>query len=88
MNNPVDVSLTANVWTLVATNVTTGIIDRKRGVKRDIQQIYKKTGETAPVGVDEGVPWTTSQAFISSTEGIDVYLYAVDTPTTIRISIW
>ena len=79
MANPVAVTLVVDTWTKVATNVTTGVIERKDGFNDKsliILETYKLTGEAAPANDDTAVWWTSNPLTISSSAAIDVYLKA------------
>lgn len=78
---PTIVTLTENEWVIVATGVTTGVIDRKAtGIK--YYQTYRNTGDTAPTNPttnqipDEAIQLFKNgeQAIISSRTPIDVYI--------------
>lgn len=89
MAAPTIVTLPPNRWTLVASNVNTGIIDRDRRQidKREILQTYRTTGDPAPQTLDEAVLWDTEQAAISATTAIDVYMYSVGQEAKVRVSV-
>ena len=91
MASPTIVTLPPNRWTLVASNVNTGIIDRDRRQdkidRREIYQTYRTTGESAPQTLDEAVLWDSEQAAISATVAIDVYMYSAGQEAKVRVSI-
>ena len=89
MANPQIVTITANSWVKVATNVTTGkVYNAKTTVS--YSQTYRDTGEAAPSNMDDAV-----RAFIvngveeiSASAGIDVYIYAHgDVDGSVRVDL-
>jgi len=89
MANPVFPQVTAaNVWTKVATNVTTGVMHKH---KTDIGywQTYRMTGGTAPTTKDEAVKMfidNRQSENISASAGIDVYVWS-DEAGVLRIDL-
>lgn len=89
MANPVfPVATTAGAWTKVATNVTTGILHKK---KTDINywQTYRMTGEDAPTTKAEAVKMFVENPIveqISSYSGIDVYVWS-DEAGVLRVDV-
>ena len=87
MANPSIVTLTANTWQKVATNVTTGIIHCKNP-DNPVLQTYRMTGESAPTTTTEGILWDgESPLEISASAGIDVYLYAAGGAVKVRVAV-
>jgi len=86
MANPVQVTLTKNSWTSVATNVTQGMIRLlKRGTK-SVLHTYRMTGGVAPTLRSEGAAIAphVNDFEISSAAPIDVYLWIDDEDGTAR----
>jgi len=79
MADPVVTAIPVDVWTKVATNVTTGMIyPLKTGGIVHVQTI-RDTGGGAPTNGDlsEAVPIPDEGAAINSSAGIDVYIAVV-----------
>lgn len=87
MANPGNVSLTADTWVKVATNVTHGVIDKRSEQRPAILQTYRTSGQAAPATAAEGILWDTTQAVIEASAGIDVYLMAVGEDAVVRVSV-
>ena len=71
----------ANAWTLVAENVTTGVIHKVSAAPSMYLQAYVPNGDTAPTTRLEGVQAFKESNSVSvddivSTSAIDVYLWA------------
>jgi len=87
MADPSLVTLTANTWVKVATNVTAGII-QNRLTDNQVYHTYRMTGNTAPIGTAEGILWNTDlDLVIKSDYGIDVYLYSVGVAGKVRVNV-
>lgn len=86
MANPVIRSIKEKVVSIIATNVTTGVVNKHREQGRDFQYLvtYRLTGEAAPSSaemLDEGVIMfmdNPEQETISNTAAIDIYVYGND----------
>ena len=84
MANPVSVLIPQRQWTLVASGVTSGRINRGQ-TNYDYYQTYRLSGNEAPVDpVDRKIPEeavkvfeSATQAMISSSRAIDVYFFCV-----------
>jgi hypothetical protein len=89
MANPLyPVTVNADAWTKVATNVTSGLIHKK---KTNIQywQTYRLTGGAAPTEKNEAVLMFADNSLverISSSSPIDIYVW-VDEPGVLRIDL-
>lgn len=77
MANPVAVLCTSNVWTSVATNVNAGAVTIKDNTPGIYRHTYRMTGDPAPAGIDDAIPFQ-KMALISSSFPIDVYIMPVD----------
>lgn len=81
MANPVNVAVPKNTWTLVAANVTDGVIDIKKYRYNDFYKTYVITGDPAPAGdqnIDTAMNVLGEEIIISAQSAIDVYLYSKD----------
>ena len=90
MANPAFINLTKDIFTLVATAVTTGQVHRINTQPRAYLSTYKLTGEAAPandatLGVPAFVPSDIEE--ISSSEQIDVYLMPVGVAGRVRVDV-
>lgn len=86
MADPVVVPCPADVWTLVATNQTTGVIhvlDTSPGL---YLQTYRDTGNPAPTTKAGAVPFEKVLQ-ISASAGIDVYVQPVGKAGSVRASL-
>jgi hypothetical protein len=89
MANPVFINLPANTWTIVATNVVTGVI-RRADPSPKYLHTYRDTGGTAPTDRAEGLPvFIENPDFetINSNTAIDVYLYPVSKAGRVRVDL-
>jgi hypothetical protein len=87
MANPERVNCIADIWTKVATNVTSGQVnklDKKPGL---YLQTYRMTGGAAPTNQNEGVPIFINSVSeeIAAASGIDVYIMAVGNSGVVRV---
>ncbi len=89
MSNPVFVDCPADAWTKVATAVTTGQL-WKANTAPGYLQTYKLTGETAPSDRGEGMKLFSddkNSEEISSSDPIDVYVFAVGAVGRVRVDV-
>lgn len=90
MANPVFEDLTKDVFTKVATAVTTGQIHRIESLPKKYLQTYKLTGEAAPANdAALGVPLFQQgiTETISSSAAIDVYIMPIGEDGRIRVDL-
>ena len=90
MANPTEVSLTAGSWVKVATNATSGIIERKDSFNsRDqvILRTYRATGDPAPTDEVGAVAWEDGFLKIEASAGIDVYLKPLKRNTKVVVAL-
>lgn len=90
MANPVFVDCPEDVWTKVATNVTTGIIHKKSERPEEYLQMFKLTGDPAPTLKTDGARIFQDLDIsekISATVGIDVYVYPSGAAGRVRIDV-
>ena len=86
MADPVVVPCPADVWTLVATNQTTGLIHILKTEPHLYLQTYRDTGGAAPTDKVGAVPFEKVLQ-ISASAGIDVYVMAVKKAGSIRAGL-
>ena len=88
MANPDVVEVPKGAWLPVAINVLTGFVHI---LKFDsmYRQTYRLTGEAAPLLADEGegAEMDRPGAPISSSVGIDVYLFCTATDGKVRVDV-
>ena len=86
---PVFVTCTKDVWTKVATDVTTGAIRRGDVTPYEYLQTYRETGDPAPTLKSDGVPAFEGgrTEIISAVNGIDVYLYPITNNGRVRVDV-
>jgi hypothetical protein len=90
MANPAVVSCAKDVWTKVATNVTSGAIYNMTP-QVEFMQTYRTTGQSAPSGNTEAVPafiYKHEPLSISAPAAIDVYLMPVGVAGSVRVDLW
>jgi hypothetical protein len=89
MANPITVNCLKNIWVKVATNVKDGQIKRLSKKPSLYLEIYKETGSAAPANTDEGIEIFIKNNFekISSSNPIDVYIYAVRRNGKVRVDL-
>lgn len=90
MANPVKVSLTENTWTIVASDVISGLITIKKWQPSRYYQTYRVTGDPAPTGdqnEDTSTVTNGQEVSIAATEPIDVYMYCVDQDGEVVVSL-
>ena len=89
MANPVSIECLANIWTLVASNVTAGQVKRLDKRPGAYLETYRMTGGAAPTEQREGVPCFagTDSAVIEAANAIDVYIMAVGSDGWVRVDV-
>jgi hypothetical protein len=90
MANPVNVPLSKNTWTPVATNVVAGLITIKEWQSSRYYQTFRVTGDPAPVGdhnESTSVVTTGQEISINATEAIDVYLYCYQEDGSVVVAL-
>jgi hypothetical protein len=88
--NPQKIEIPANVWTPVATNVTSGLITIKQWQASRYYQTYRVTGDPAPTGdqnEDTSTVTTGQEISIAATESVDVYMYCLDFDGEVVLSL-
>ena len=86
MADPVVVTCPKDVWTKVATNVTTGLIHILKTDPDAYYQTYRDTGGAAPVDLSDAVPFD-SPLQISASAGIDVYIQPNGEDGIVRVGL-
>lgn len=86
--DPILIIVTKDTWQKVATDVTTGQIHIVNTGPDSYSQTYRVTGNSPPTLFDEAVRmhWGTAQN-ISSSSGIDVYVYCKGKDGKIRLDL-
>lgn len=86
MADPVVVSCTKDVWTKVATNVTTGVVHILKTDPDAYYQTYRVTTNPAPTDLTDAVPFDTPLQ-ISAGAGIDVYIQPKNVDGSVRVDL-
>lgn len=73
MANPAAIVCQGDIWTLVAQNVTKGMI-YINDIGHPYLFTYVETGDPVPVDNDEAIPFDAMTAKIKNTAPIDVYV--------------
>lgn len=89
MANPVKIECAADVWTMVAENVTGGQIKREKTSPNVYLSTYKMTGGTAPIVASEGSPIFLDgiSEIISSSTAIDVYIMPLKVAGSVKAEL-
>lgn len=89
MANPIIVACSADTWTKVATNVTTGQVHIKNTRPVVYLHTYRMTGDAAPAAGDssEGVQFDGPSTPISAAAAIDVYIMPRDVAGSVRVDV-
>jgi hypothetical protein len=88
MADPKVWNLEADQWTKIAGNVTGGtvhVMSTGSGVK--LFQTYRTSGNDAPINLDDAVLLEQPKEDISSSSGIDVYVYPKDGTAKLRVDL-
>lgn len=86
MSDPVNIPLPEGVWTLVAENLTNGVLKIMNTSPNLYLETYRSTGNTAPINDDGANPIdSTRQVIIKSSRAIDVYVKPLGAPGIIRL---
>jgi len=94
MADPIFIDLPKNVWTKVATNVTSGQIHKKTEAPQEYLQTYRDTGGIVPPDTEEGKEQGVLMfrddpitELISAISGIDIYVYPVEKAGKLRLDL-
>lgn len=85
---PAVIACPADVWTKVATNVTTAALHRLSVAPNVYMQTYRGTGEAAPINNnDAAIMFSASpdEELISNDVAIDVYVQPVGVAGSVRL---
>lgn len=85
MSNPFTIICVANQWTLIAQNVTTGIINTLDN-RPKYYQTYRKHGDPAPTEFINHVGFRNTLQ-ISDSRGVDVYIYSRKKNGLVRVNL-
>lgn len=86
MADPAVTACPVGVWTLVATNKTTGVIHIIKTDPDAYFQTYRATGNPAPTDLTEAIPFD-DQLIISNSTGIDVYIWCKGKGGNVRVDL-
>lgn len=89
MATPTIITLPADTWTLVASNVTGGQIKRLDRQDEFYYETHRPTGEPAPTSDTEGtIMFRESNAeLIVTSEPIDVYIWSLKRQGKVRVDL-
>ena len=90
MAAPVQVTIPADAWTEVATNVTQGVIKIKDPIVSRFYCTFVNTGDSAPTGdqnIDEAWQLNSEEQIIAAQAGIDAYMYCLDRAGRVVVSV-
>jgi hypothetical protein len=88
MANPVITALTTDVWTKIATAVTTGLVKVADNTPRVYLATYKDTGEAAPANDTTAVPFQKDgYAILANTVAMDVYIKPVGAAGSVLVML-
>ncbi len=87
MADPAVVACTKDVWTKVATNVTTGFVWIIKTGPNVYLQTYRATGNPAPANNADAVKMPSPGAAISAAAGIDVYIQPTRVDGSVRVDV-
>lgn len=73
MADPIRIPLTKDVWTKIATAISTGFVSIADKTPKYLQT-YRETGNAAPTDNETGLPLSQPGAPIQSSGSIDVYI--------------
>lgn len=85
--DPLIVETPKDVWTKVATNVTSGFVWVLNTAPNVYSQTYRLTGEAAPTLFDEAVTLEKPGAPISASVAIDVYIRPIAVDGSVRVDV-
>ena len=85
MADPAVVACPKDVWTKVATNVTSGAVHVLDTAPNVYKQTYRDTGGAAPSDDTDAVNLIRPTDIISASSGIDVYIKPVGVAGSVRV---
>ena len=83
--DPTEIAVSADTWTIVATNVTAGQISILYPTNDDWYWTQRATGGGAPTTEDPFVKFNFQNLIIDSSVAIDVYAYVKNTAGRVRV---
>lgn len=86
MANPAIINCPVGEWTLVATDVTTGVVHILTTSPSRYLHTYRDTADPAPTTQPEGVSFDTPLT-ISASAGIDVYIWCLIKSGSVRVDL-
>ena len=86
MANPIAIDCPADAWTLVASNVNSGIVTVKNNEPGIYKHTYRVAGDPVPTDNDDALPFE-KMALISSSFPIDVYIMPVDAAGEVIVAL-
>jgi hypothetical protein len=86
MANPAIIECPAGEWTKVAADTVSGKIYILNHSPNVYLHTYRTAEDSAPTGIAEGVKMQAVE-LISAVAGIDVYVWAVGVPGTVRVDL-
>jgi hypothetical protein len=89
MADPAIVACPAGQWTAVATNITTGLLNRNSSKPSVYKQTYRMTGNPAPTDLSDAAPLFAKEITeeISSSAAIDVYVWPIGAAGSVRVDV-
>lgn len=90
MANPTSVACARGQWTLVATNVTSGVIFIQDPIGSFTYATYVATGDPAPTNINQASVGTKMDVFTigsAATDPIDAYIWPVDKDADVKVSV-
>lgn len=87
MANPITVAVPEGAWKKVAANVVAGFVHQLLSTPNVYLQTYRLTGVAAPTLVTEGIPFSGKTEEISSSVGIDVYVWCKGGDGSVRVDV-
>jgi hypothetical protein len=85
MTNPAVISTPVNVWTKVATGVTSGMVTTL--TPGPYLQTFRDTTDPAPTTKVDAVPLTSPFLLINNSVAIDIYIMAIRDVGSVRVDL-
>ena len=87
MADPVIIACPVDIWTKIATDVTTGQVHTLDKGPKVYLHTYRDTGGAAPTSQSEGVKISESSIPIEAVSGIDVYIMPLRVSGSVRVDL-
>jgi len=87
MANPVIVNCPKDVWTKVATGISTGVIHMVSNKPREYKYTYRDTGGTAPTTRTNEEVRVVNRLVINSANLVDVYIMPISDDGVVRCDL-